>query len=136
MPNPSTQTEISRKGKQAAGYADTQINNVTFNCMNWNLYHGQIWLSVNYFDGQWSEGIMPRVAFRSSKAVEFIEPACLKPVILHWRQIFFLYPRGHLAMTREVFSCHNWTLPLETSAQARDAPQHSATHRNPLFSAK
>ena len=106
MPNPSTWTEISSKGKQAAGYANTQINNVSFNCVNWNLYHGQIWLSVSYFDGQWSEGIMPRVAFCSSKAVESIGPACFKPVLLPWIQNF-LYPREHLAMTGDVFSCHN-----------------------------
>lgn len=92
MPNPSTWTEISSKGKQAAGYANTQVNNVSFNCMNWNLYHGQIWLSVSYFDGQWSEGIMPRVAFYSSKAVESTGPACFKPVLLPRIQIFFCTP--------------------------------------------
>lgn len=63
MPNPSTWTEISSKGKQAAGYANTQINNVSFNCVNWNLYHGQIWLSVSYFDGQGQRASYPEWHF-------------------------------------------------------------------------
>ena len=54
-----------------------------------------------------SEGIIPRVAFCSSKSVESIGPACFKPMLLPWIQIF-LYPRGHLEMTGDVFSCHNW----------------------------
>ena len=88
MANPYTWTEISSKGKQAAGYANTQINHVSLNCIDGNLYHGQILLSVNYFDEQWSEGMMPRVAFHSSKGVESIGPACLKSEVFHWRQFY------------------------------------------------
>lgn len=140
MPNPSTWTEISSKGKQAAGYANTQVNNVSFNCMNWNLYHGQIWLSVSYFDGQWSEGIMPRVAFYSSKAVESTGPACFKPVLLPWIQIFFV-PQGTFGndwrcLFLSQLDTMERVLLLEYGGPTRDAPKHSATHRNPLFSAQ
>lgn len=127
MPNCYTWTEISSKGKQAAGYANTQINHVSLNCMDGNLYHWQILLSINYFDEQWSESMMPRVTFHSSKEMESIGPACLRLVVLHWRQ--FCFPRGHLAM---FLSCHNsrgwkgccyWNLV--------DAAKHSTKHRTP-----
>lgn len=73
MPNRYTWTEITSKGKQAAAYANTQINHVSLNCMDGNLYHWQILLSINYFDEQWSEGMMPRVTFHSSKEMESID---------------------------------------------------------------
>ena len=59
--------------------------------MDGNLYHQQILLSINYFDEQWSEGMMPRVTFHSSKEMESIGPVCLRSVVLLWRQ--FCLPR-------------------------------------------
>lgn len=73
MPNPYTWTEISSKGKQAAGCANMQINHVSLNCVDGNLYHGQMLLSVNYFDEQWSEGMVPGLAFQSRKEVESLD---------------------------------------------------------------
>lgn len=86
-------------GTQAAGYANTQINHVSHNCVDGNLYHGQTSLSVNYFDE--SEALMPGVPFHSTEEMEATGPACLRSVVLPWRQVLPL--RGHLIMSGNVF---------------------------------